>query len=612
MNSIKNEHNSNRIGNFYSTRQKENGVRLFSQRNKTSWIILFIIFIIQYVSCFQFVENHKMKNLTQNFIKWYTAIFSSQTELMAIHQFNGTIENFQPDVIATAIKELDRFEKRISSIDSSLLSEKQKINYVVVKNKLQLQLLELEHRKVWKNDPYFYTHRLKKAVEKITQRLDDSTQSVEPEILTLLKNIPPFITQSIKNLQGNQLVRATCALTEIEDLQKMFTLQPMNFEDIDSMYLDSVIFYSDVIVDSLTQFQEILINKSKLNEFQGKIFEKSEYETYINALLGEHIQPETLMSRLEVDIEKYNHRLIDHCRNYFSGKNMNVEKEMPRRLVQMFHEEISRSVPRKDEIIPLCRSFDHYMKRFVTEIANLSLSVDYKVHFQWTSTDFLSPGKLLKLQPYNTLRNNSSFYCDIKSLPGDNNWMEQYAVLQDYNFSSLKIALLTDGTPLQLYNWQLNREHFASASVHFFDQPIVRSLPFYLTFKFLKMGFGGYDAKLKFVLLEQYLKICYSAYAELLFYNKDYSDSQLDSLFLAAKIFTENDVSAARQKIHCLPGKDLQIYWTVSQLKAIEHECRLIRGAMFSEREFLQKLILFGPVPVSFIGVKINEFYQIE
>jgi len=576
-------------------------------------IICFIIllsFIIIIISCEQIVEDWEVTKLTDDFIEWYAKNYPIEASWMGIHGYDNQLDRYNADHVEQIKKQLKRFKFRITLVDTSSISFNSTVNLHIIIKKIDFLFHELNEWERLHTDSFFYMKRLFDAFDIFSFQLSDSLNTNSNNILGRIKKTPEYLTDAQNNLKKIDSINIDCSLTQIGILKNKILSQVSETPVFDSLMLDSLIYYSEIMFDSLDVFQNFLMNEKDKIQPVSCLPTKEIYQLRINNLLKQEIQIDTLIKIIKMDYQNTKNKMTALAKYYFIEQKKNYENIGNGRICQLLINEVNKDIPRRDKIISLCKEIDNYHKLFVNEIATLSMPTDYLINVAWDKSVKIKPDQLIELKTKGLLDDSSHFLIRLEPIPDDMEWNDQLIWLRKYNNSAIKAAMLLHGFPIPYNYWFNIREELPEAVKAFPDQVNINGLSFYLAFGFVELGIGGYDPLLEFTLLQNYANICYLALIELQYYSGKFSDFQIDSLVSANKLINMSNSSKAMQLIQCYPGQNLITFWGVRKLNKIEKICSQIIKRKFNKREFYKNLLKQGPIPIDLLEKKLFKYYK--
>ena len=206
--------------------------------------IFFLFFIFNLFNCERLIEDWEVNSLTCDFIRWHAQTFPGEIAISDERKID--IELFNPDLknIASINEQLNRFAGRIMLVDTSSISFKSRVNFFILKNKINYLLFEFQEWKRWQYDSYFYTEKLFDTLEILKSQPAESSTKISVKFLGSIKAIPGFLNNARKNLIQNKINNIDNALAPIEIIKTMLPVQIANITISDTLILDSLNYVS--------------------------------------------------------------------------------------------------------------------------------------------------------------------------------------------------------------------------------------------------------------------------------------------------------------------------------------------------------------------------------
>ena len=542
-----------------------------------------------------------MSKLTTEFVNWYGKSFPVESTYMKVFNNDHLIDDLSAKNIKKTVTELQAFSKRLTNIDTSKLNLQNKADYFLLTEQVKLKLFDYNVRKIWQQDAYFYVYILNNAIEGLMLQVDDSTSQVSQNLLRRLKRIPLYLSQAKQNLISIDKGNLECTLDKLDDLQKLIAFQLPTIFSKDSVSLDSLNYLVDIVSDSLLSFRKFITGNQIELKTEISNLETDDYLKLLKILIDKDVKIKELTEAIKTDYQQIYNELVQIARGYFRQNDVPVENISPGRLIRLMDEEIEKEIPLKDQILDFSQGTLEYMKLFIEDVTNWELPVDFELKFDWKVTGYKFPEKLLFLEPVSLLCNQVKFRCRLTPVTGDHDLFEQLALLRGYNKPGFKKMLLVEAFPVHYHYWFKHLKELSPAVRAFPDQSFLKGWPYYFALVMVKSGYGGYDPKIKFVLLKKIAQIYFYAYTEIEYYANRLERSQLTKMFTDNPLFPKSIMKHIDYKLSCFPAQDLIVYWGIKNFQQLEKEYQQKKGTSFAFRNFLRLILKLGPVPFDII-----------
>jgi hypothetical protein len=560
-----------------------------------------LILIICLLNCSDIIENRIFNHKAKDFLNEYFQAFPVQATLMGNHDYDHQLDNFSKENIDKIVRFLKLTTENIARIDTNKLSSHNKINFRILALQLKLQLFELEQWKRWQKDATFYIQKIDDAVYGLKIYRSDTTENRTQNLIARLDQVPDLLSEAKKNLQSSDIVNLSLAIDRIDNLNRAIAFQLSNQFLVTGTLVDSFNQKSEIVVDSLESFKDFL--ESKLNTYNNHALPMTaeNYQVYVSLMIDKKIKLEELANSLEANYQKYYGEILDIVQVVLhEAKKRNV-LATGINSIEAVYDEIQKQSLAKDKIIPFCFETINDVKRFIDEIWNLALPIDYDIQINWANNDQFPGLKLAEFEKPGLLDPIIQFHCHLKPILNDRDWLQQLSQLRDYNKPALTAIMMLEATPIHYHTWRTKLNDFPVLVMAFPDRILLNAWQYYFAFSLLKTGFQGYDPEVKYMLLRDYLRNVLLAKAEIQYYTQQLSSRQLERMLLESKLFKKNELEKILKHINYSHGQALVNFWGFKRLKELEHACRTNSGAHFSFQEFLQYILAQGPIAIELI-----------
>lgn len=578
--------------------------------NKIKLLYVFILFI-SLVNCANIIENKKFDQVSKDFLNHYFQFYPVEATLMGNHDYDHRLNNLGEENVEKLLRFLKSTAKKIAAIDTSKLSNKNKINYQILSFQLKLHLFDLEQRRRWQNDANYYTELIYDAIDGLKFHTRDTTENLTRNLISRLDQVPNLLVQAKKNLMPNDIMNINTAIEHIDNQKRIIAFQlPDNFK-VTSFLIDTLNKKTETVVDSLDSFRKFLESKIKAPVDRALAMSSETYQDYVNLICDEKITLGDLVNLLEVDYQKYYDALGNAINRISSEPKHSKQPTSNANSIERINDEVEKQSLNKDEIISYCQENVNNIKRYIDEIWNISLPIDYNVQIDWINDDRAIGPNLAYFEKPGLLEPTPQFYCFLKPISNDRDWIQQLSQLRYYNKPAVKVAMLIQANPIHYQVWIKKLEKLPILARAFPDQNFLNAWQYYFVFAMLEAGFEGYDPELQYVFLKNYLKTLLLAKAEIQFYLQKLTHQQLEQFLLDSNMFKKNEVAEAYKQINCSPGYALSICWGVKQFKELEQACRAEVGPHFSQKEYFHLLLNQGPIAIKVLKLELmNHFFS--
>lgn len=565
---------------------------------KLSLILLLVVCLI---NCDNFFENRKFNRETEDFLAAYFQSFPVRATLMGNHKYDDQLCQFNQNSIENIIRFLKLTAEKIAEIDTTKLSSHNRANCQILTLQLELHLFELEKWKRWQHDAFFYLQNIYDAVHGLAIHQGDTTENRTRNLIARLDLVPKLLIEAKKNLYSSDIINLTPALDRIDNLSRIIAFQLSSQFVATGTMVDALNQKSEMVVDSLESFNKFLEKKINTTTNQSLSMTAEMYQVYIHLLSNKKAKLDEITNLIDAEYQKYYEEILNLSNTILNPGRKNIVFKQGNYSIEAVYDEIQKQSLNEDEIIPFCYEKIQGIKRFIDEIMNLSVPVNFDIQIGWSEDSYLPIFKLAELEKPGLLNPATRFYCYLKPILNERDWYQQLSQLRDYNKPSLQAIVLLEAIPIHYHIWHKNRKDIPVLAKAFPDQIFVNGWHYYFAFSLLNIGYKGYDPELKYILLRNYLRTLMLAKAEIQHYLQQFSRQEQERVLLESKLFKKNEMGSVFNQINISPGKALSVFLGFRQLEQLDQACRTQSGPQFDFNEFLQHLLAAGPIPFELI-----------
>jgi len=139
------------------------------------------------------------------------------------------------------------------------------------------------------------------------------------------------------------------------------------------------------------------------------------------------------------------------------------------------------------------------------------------------------------------------------------------------------------------------------------NQLLLAGWPLYTEEMFINAGFGEYDLRLRLNQLKLQLKSVIDFQMELNVHQGNYTKEQVINYMTRGGFMSEAEAERKWEMIVLNPGYSFYPYAGFQEILDMEKDYKAAKGAAFNQKEFLNKLTSFGPLPIRLIKTRITQ-----
>lgn len=580
----------------------------FSRKFLPRFVLISIIAVL-FFQCGTFLENRKLNGLNEKYIGQYCSFFPVEATLMGVHSFDDRIDDYSLDSIRKIQSFFQENLNILAEIDTTKLSAGNRANYIALTYRIHEKKSIFQDWKLWQTEANFYSDVLENIVRGVNLHVLDSTTAYVVTMFSRIQDIPVFLNQARENLRDSTVKNIEFAIEQTQSVENYFSSNFIDKLDISTVEKDSLSLILATTLDSLQSFRAFLDKKRALPDNSRPTLSGDKYETYMQMVLNTPVTLDSLKNLLNEQLERYSSEMYKAGKTFFLNNTKSRNAPTGNALIDFMENEIETDALKKNEIIPFCTLTIEHLKRFIDEIWNLPLPLDYNVELVWSNDNIGDPMNLAHFESSGLFEKSPHLFCIMNPIENSQDWIRQLADLRKYNRASLTVSMMLEANLSHYQFWNTQRKQIPVVVQAFPDQVFLKGWPYFLAFKLIESGFGGYDAMLQFVLTKKFVKTLYILQQEIELFKGEISEKDFESHLVETGLFDLEEAHFARQKSMNYPTRAAKVFWGVYQFNKLEDSYRQNLGRDFTFNEFVNKMLRFGPASLAHLNqIAIEEF----
>jgi len=543
----------------------------------------------------------KFENLATSYIEAYLQMYPERATSLGDHRYDARLNDRSLEGIQKAIQFNTEYANRILDIDPVKLSPTNRVDYNILKEKIDRNLFYLQELREYTWNPRWYNvgdaiyNLLVRDFAPIEERLYSVKQRllVIPDAIsaakTNLKNPPQIFTETA--ISQN---KGTISLVE-KELDEFIAQAPSVKTELDEARktaLDALNGYQtwleeDLLPRSNGDFRigEELYRKKLLysldSDFSmGQVLQKAEEELEIT-------QGEIYLTAMEI------------YRRDNPESKLTKDKNERKKIVRQVLDKLADSHPTNETIVPTIEKALKETRQFVIEknlvtVPDDPIDIIVMPEFQRGVAGAYcdSPGPLEK--------DRKTFFA-ISPTPAD--WpaervISTYREDNDYMLQDLTIHEAMPGHYVQLAH--ANRFQAPTMVRAIFSSgPFIEGWATYAEQIMAEAGYGGPEVKMQ--QLKMHLRVCINAIIDQKIHTAGMTEDEAMNLMMDEG-YQEEGEAAAKWRRACLTSTQLSTYFVGNiEMNAIRDDYEKKMGDTFDLKSFNDKVLSYGSPPLKYV-----------
>jgi uncharacterized protein (DUF885 family) len=548
------------------------------------------------------MEDQKFKVLVDEFLEGLYQTHPVWATYVGEHKYDHLIGDFSKEAIQEEILRLRLFEEKMRYIDTLKLNSINKVDYKILENEVNDQLLSLEELKPSENSPVMYSYLIGGSINSLISRDFALFRDRLRNVSSRLKQIPILLRQAEANLKNPPEVQTTTAIKQNmgninlikNDLAKLLKEAP----DMQ----DSLKEPMEEAVKALESYQ-MFLEKDLLPRSTGDFrLGKELFEKKLKYTLQSDLTPEEMVKRAEEELIAVRKRMFDLAmplhEKLFPGHKRAQEGQMLENLViKEVLDSIATDHPTKDELLAVCRQNLKEQEEFVRQKDLVDLTGINPLEVDW-EPEFSRGVAVAGLDSPGPLDKNLKSFFRVAPVPEDWSKEQEESYLREYNNYMLKELSIHEAMPGHYVQGFYENQFPSLLRSIFGSGPYVEGWAVYAERMMIQAGYLNYDPRMELTQLKMYLRAIINAILDTKIHAGNMSKDEAIKLMTEAG-FQELSEAEGKWVRASLTSTQLSTYFVgFQELLDLEKAYRQKVGEKFSQKEFNQKLLSYGAPPV--------------
>jgi len=267
-----------------------------------------------------------------------------------LHQYDALLEDYSRSAIASNIRVLHQFEKRVARFNGKGLSQTEAADREIVLGNIRSSLLTLEVIRLWEKNPDTYSGGITNSIYVIMNRKFASSDDRLKPVIAREKQMPGVFDQARLNLKNPPRIYTEIALEQLPDLVSFFKNDvPAAFADAKDENTKAQFAKSNAAVIEALQKYEAWLRTDLLARSNGDF--RFGTQVYAKKLLYDEMVDTPVDRLLEIGLADLHRNQAEFVR---IAKEVDAAKS-PRQIL----EQLGATHPSPDQLIPtFTRTFD--------------------------------------------------------------------------------------------------------------------------------------------------------------------------------------------------------------------------------------------------------------
>jgi len=551
------------------------------------------------------MEDQKFKELVEEFLEGFYQAHPIWATYVGEHKYDHLIDDYSTQAIQAEIMRLRLFAEKMKSIDTLKLNPLNKVDFKILENEINDQLLRYEELRPYESSPVMYSYLIGGSINSLITREFAPLSVRLKSVLSRLMRLHNLVRQAKANLKNPPEIQTTIAIKQNRGNINLIKNDLTKLLDRLPAMKDSLRRPMEIAIKTLEDYQEFLENDLLPRSNGDFRLGKRLFEKKLKLTLQSDLSPDEIVRRAETEMVSVRKRMFElaqplHDKMFPAHQHKEEGKQLENVVIKEVLNEIAKDHPKKDELLAVCRQNLKELNEFVTEKDLMDLTGINPLEVDWTP-EFSRGVAVAGLDSPGPLDKNLKSFFRVSPIPDDWTKEQEESYLREYNNYMLKDLSIHEAMPGHYVQGFYANQFPSMIRSIFGNGPFIEGWAVYTERMMVHTGYLNYDPRMELTQLKMYLRATINAILDAKIHAGDMTKEEAIKL-MVDEGFQEKSEAEGKWVRACLTSTQLSTYFVgLQEVLDLEKAYRQEVGESFSQKEFNHQLLSYGSPPVGFL-----------
>jgi uncharacterized protein (DUF885 family) len=560
----------------------------------------------------QSAEDAKFQKLIEGYLDGLWKFYPTTSTLAGYTKYNDKIEDLSEGAIEKRHDSLDVINKDIvTKVDKTKLSPENQIAHSMLQEALDLEYIRFENILPWEYNPLFYNDIILNSVRGLLVKNGSPLEARIKSATERAKLLPGLIKKAKENLKTPAQVYTETAIAQLPGIIDFYKTEAPALVAA-SPAKNGFGAETAKVVAALEDYQRYL--QTELLPKSTGNFRLGDAHTKLLRLMSQGSIPiQELVAKAKADFNNIRREMLIIAASFHKimypdidiEKLQKPEEELKDYIIQNVFNKIQNDHPAAGELIDKIAASAASVKAFIGQKQLFELpAAELPIKPMPAADQGVQWSRLIAPGAYEA---DGSYTYEITPVP--DSWPPEKAAsfLGEYNNYFLPYLAIQRVFPGPFVPIFFTRKNTSLIPKLFPNQALLKGWPVYVEDLLIYEGYGNYDLRERLSQLKLMLKNVIDFTLELNIHEAGMTKEQAVS-YMTRRGF-QTPAEAERKWNHILlnPGEAAMAYIGYQEILELAAEAKKSKSAAFNQKEFIQKLLSFGAIPLREIKPKIAQ-----
>jgi len=557
----------------------------------------------------QSAEDAKFKKFQETFWDAYFKFYPTAGTIQGYTKYNDKLEDPSEGALDKFNEVLDGFNQElVTKIDKTKLSADNQIDHELMLDFLDLEFLKLQYTLPWQDNPLLYNDLFVQSLRSLLVKNGGAGATAAAARAKLLPGLVKRAKDSLKNPPREYTQAAIDQMPAILELYRV---------DIPKLSGGAAGLQADVVkaVAALEDYERFLKGELLARSTGNVRMPDPHLRTLRRTTQGNLPILEEVVQRSLADFNNIRREMFLVCIPFYKIMYPHIDIEQLGRtkgeeatrntVIQGVLDKIKDDHVGRDEFVNRISTGVADIKAFVQQKGLLDLPAEtlavepmpaYCSPGQWTS--LMGPGAFEAAGPYTLF---------VKPIPAAWSAEDATSFLEEHNNYYMDFMTIQKIFPGVFVPTAQARKDPSVIKRMAPNQGLLKGWPIFLEEMFMENGYGNYDLRMRLNQLKIMLKTVIDFQMDINIHEGTWTKEKALEYMTVRGFMTKAEAERRWNQLVLNPGAGSQPYIGYQEILDMEKDYQKLKGEAFSPKEFLQKLLSYGALPLRTLKIKMAQ-----
>ncbi len=558
-------------------------------------------------------EDAKLQKMIDAYLDGMWKFFPTSATLAGYSKYNDRLEDPGSGLIEKRTDALDAFNQElVAKVDRAKLSPESQVLHAMMVDALDLEFVKFENLLPWEYNPLFYNEILLQSVRSLLVKDGAPIDARVKSATERAKLIPGLIKRAKDNLKTPAQIYTETAIKQMPAIIEFYRTEA---PALAAAAVAKNGFQAELAkaVAALEDYQRFLQNEL-LPKSTGNFRLGADTHIRILRMASQGNVPiDELVARAAADVKNIRREMFLVCIPFYKimYPGINLEQLTTQRSEEEVRNIVIKGVLDKIKVDHAGR--EEFVGKIAASAANVKAFLGQNKLVDLPEAELavvpmpaaLAGPAWMRLAAPGAYEADGGYSLQIMPIPAD--WTEEKATSfmeeqNDFALDFLTVQKVYPGTFVPTF---FARKDASVVKKLYANQALVKGWPAYIEEMLINAGFGNYDLRLRLNQLKLMLKTVFDFQLELNIHQGTMTKEQAVNYMVRQGFQTDAEAERKWDSILLNPCDAALTYIGYQEILDLEKEARKMKGEAFNQKEFAQKLLSFGAIPLRELKVRL-------